>query len=111
MGALAALYKPFDPSLQNLIKYTYLLYIFFCIVLTVPFYPRKKKGNERAGSEKGKIRQDVLTSLFAVSLLLSSQLIFFFHLSLFTCMSFVVVVVKINKNLKKNCLVSRHLSQ
>ena len=75
------------------------MYCFDCALL-----PKEKKGNERAGSEKGKIRQDVLTSLFAVSLLLSSQLIFFFHLSLFTCMSFVVVVVKINKNLKKTAL-------
>ena len=54
MGALAALYKPFDPSLQNLIKYTYLLYIFFCIVLTVPFYPRKKKETKEQGVKKEK---------------------------------------------------------
>ena len=46
----------------------------FCVVSTVPFYPRKKKGNERAGREKGKNGPDVLTSLFAFSLLLSSQL-------------------------------------
>ena len=45
--------KAFCLSLQNIIKYIYLLYIslLFCFVLTVPFYPRK---NERAGREKGK---------------------------------------------------------
>ena len=77
MGTLVALYKPFDLSLQNvLIKYKYLLYIsfLFCLVSTVPFYPREKKGNERVGREKGKNGPDVLTSLFAFSLLLSSQL-------------------------------------
>ena len=44
-GALAALYKPFDPSLQNLIKYIYLLYIFFCFVLfwLCPFTQGKKR--------------------------------------------------------------------
>ena len=44
-------------SLQNLIKYKYLLYIsfLFCLVSTVPFYSRKKKrGNERVGREKRK---------------------------------------------------------
>ena len=42
---VVALYKPFDLSLQNLIKYKYVLYIssLFCLVSTVPFYPRKKK--------------------------------------------------------------------
>ena len=66
MGTLVALYKPFDLSLQNLIKYKFLLYISFvlCLVLTVPFYPRKKqkqkqkqkkrKSRERVGREKGK---------------------------------------------------------
>ena len=57
MGTLVALYKPFDLSLQNLIKYKYLLYIsfLFCLVSTVPFYSRKKKrGNERVGREKRK---------------------------------------------------------
>ena len=62
MGTLVALYKPFDLSLQNLIKYKYLLYISFCFVLTVPFYPRKKKerkkkGNERTGEKKEKTDQ------------------------------------------------------
>ena len=102
MGTLVALYKPFDLSLQNLIKYKYLLCIsfLFCLVSTVLFYPRKKKEkkvNERVRREKGKKGPDVLTSLFAFSLLLSSQLIcvsfffffrflwFFFPLSLFTC--------------------------
>ena len=58
MGTLVALYKPFDLSLQNLIKYKFLFYISFvlCLVLTVPFYPRKKnknknKKNERVGKE------------------------------------------------------------
>ena len=68
MGTLVALYKPFDLSLQNLIKNKFLLYISFvlCLVLTVPFYPRKKnktkqktktkkrKSRERVGREKGK---------------------------------------------------------
>ena len=74
MGALVALTKPFDLSLQNLIRYKYLLYIsfLFCLVSTVPFYPRKKKRNERVVKEKGKHGQDVFTSLFAFSLLLSS---------------------------------------
>ena len=110
MGTLVTLCKPFDMSLQNLIKYKYLLYISFLfgLVSTVPFYPRKKKekkGNERVRREKGKKGPDVLTSLFAFSLLLSSQLMcvsflftclfcffvfvfvlcFFFLLSLFTC--------------------------
>ena len=73
---LVALYKPFDLSLQNLIKNKYLLYIslLFCLVSTVPLYPWEKKGNERAGREKGKNGPEVLTSLFAFSLLLSSQL-------------------------------------
>ena len=76
MGTLVALYKPFDLSLQNLIKNKYLLYIsfLFCLVSTVPLYPWEKKGKERAGREKGKNGQDVLTSLFAFSLLLSFQL-------------------------------------
>ena len=111
MGALAALYKPFDPSLQNVIKYIYLLYIFFCFLLTVPFYPRKKrKQKSREWKRKNQTRCINLAICFYPVALLSID-VFFFHLSLFTCMSFFVVVVKINKNLKKNCLVSRHLSQ
>jgi len=95
MGALVALYKPFDLSLQNFIKYIYLLYIFFALYcFDCALLPKGKKGNERAGSEKGKNRQDVLTSLFAFSLLLSSQLMLclflgvcvaFFSIALFTC--------------------------
>ena len=56
MGTLVALYKPFGLSLQNLIKYKYLLYIsfLFCLVSTVPFYPSKKKANKRVGREKGR---------------------------------------------------------
>ena len=54
MGVLAALYKPFDLSLQNLIKYICLLYIFFCFVLTAPFYPRKKKETKEQGVKKEK---------------------------------------------------------
>ena len=93
MGTLVALYKPFDPSLQNLIKYKFLLYIslLLCLVRLCPFTQGKKKeGNERVGREKG---PDVSTSLFAFSLLLSSQLMcdflflfcsFFCLLSLFT---------------------------
>ena len=108
MGTLVALYKPFDLSLQNLIKYKYLLCIsfLFCLVSTVPFCPRKKKekkGNERVRREKGKKGPDVLTSLFAFSLLLSSQLIcviFFFFLLFVVFLSFVtfyLLFVKINK--------------
>ena len=101
MGALAALYKPFDPSLQNVIKYIYLLYIFFCFLLTVPFYPRKKrKQKSREWKRKNQTRCINLAICFYPVALLSID-VFFFHLSLFTCMSFVVVVVKINKNLKK----------
>ena len=76
MGTLVALYKPFDLSLQNLIKNNYLLHLFFvwfgfdC----APLQNGRKKGNERAGREKGKNGPDVLTSLFAFSVLLSSQL-------------------------------------
>ena len=56
MGTFVALYKPFDLSLQNLIKYKYLLYISFLfgLVSIVPFYSRKKKGNEKVGREKRK---------------------------------------------------------
>ena len=73
---LVALYKPFDLSLQNLIKYTYLLYISFLVLFgfDCALLPKEKKGNERAGREKGKHGPDVSTSLFAFSLLLSSQL-------------------------------------
>ena len=97
-------WEPFLPyiSLLTLIKCKYLLYIsfLFSFVLTVPLYLREKKGVERAGREKGKNGQDVLTSVFAFSLLLSSQLMlclflgvcvcvrfffFFYFLSLFTC--------------------------
>ena len=111
MGTLVALYKPFDLSLQNLIKYKYLLCISFLfgLVSTVPFYPRKKKekkGNERVRREKGKKGPDVLTSLFAFSLLLSSQLIcvtfFFFAFCGFSFLCHFLLVfnllfVKINK--------------
>ena len=57
MGALAALYKPFDPSLQNLIKYIYLLYIFFCFVLfwLCPFTQGKKKETKEQGVKKEKL--------------------------------------------------------
>ena len=80
-------------SLLTLIKYKYLLYIsfLFCFVLTVPFYPRGKKGNERAGRGKGKNGQDVLTSLFAFSLLLSSQLMLCFFLGV--CVFFFLLFV------------------
>ena len=84
-------------SLLTLIKHNYLLYIsfLFCFVLTVPFYPRGKKKESKEQGEK-KEKTD-LTSLFAFSLLLSSQLMlclflgvcvcvfFFYFLSLFTC--------------------------
>ena len=91
---LVALYKPFDLSLQNLIKNKYLLYIslLFCLVSTVPLYPWEKKGNERAGREKGKNGPEVLTSLFAFSLLLSSQLMLCLLLDVcvfFVCFFFV----------------------
>ena len=73
-------------SLQNLIKYKYLLYIsfLFCLVSTVPFYSRKKKGKRKSRERKTKKGPDVSTSLFAFSLLLSSQLM---------CVSFFFVVV------------------
>ena len=94
MRTLVALYKPFDLSLQNLIKYKYLLYISFFVLFgfDCALLPKEKKGNERAGREKGKNGPDVLTSLFAFSLRLSSQLMlylfldvceFFFFLLLF----------------------------
>ena len=92
MGTLVALYKPFDLSLQNLIKYKYLLYIsFFWFGFDCPLLPKKKKtkGNERTGREKGKNGPDALTSLFAFSLLLSSQLML--CLLLDVCEFFVVV--------------------
>ena len=56
MGTLVALYKPFDLSLQNLIKYKFLFYISFvlCLVLTVPFYPRKKKNKTKTKNKKTK---------------------------------------------------------
>ena len=56
MGTLVALYKPFDLSLQNLIKNKYLLYISF-FVLTVPFYPGKKKETREQGEKKEKKNQ------------------------------------------------------
>ena len=61
MGTLVALYKPFDLSLQNLIKYKFLLYISFvlCLVLTVPFYPRKKKTKQKTKTKKRKSRERV----------------------------------------------------
>ena len=44
MGTLVALYKPFDLSLQNLIKYKYLLYISFLFWFRLcPFTQGKKK--------------------------------------------------------------------
>ena len=75
-------------SLQILIKYKYLLYIsfLFCLVSTVPFYSRKKKGKRKSRERKTKKGPDVSTSLFAFSLLLSSQLMcvsFFFLFFLF----------------------------
>ena len=81
MGTLVALYKPFDLSLQNLIKYKFLFYISFvlCLVLTVPFYPRKKtkkqkqkqkqkkrKSRERVGREKGKNEKRTTCINFAI---------------------------------------------
>ena len=76
MGTLVALYKPFDLSLQNLIKYKYLLYssFLFCLVSTVLFYPREKRKRKSRVRKRKKKGPDVLTSLFAFSLLLSSQI-------------------------------------
>ena len=97
MGTLVALYKPFDLSLQNVIKYKYLLYISFLfgLVSTVPFYSRKKKRGKRKRRErKTEKGPDVSTSLFAFSLLLSSQLMcvrFFFFLVFFFVFSFLVL--------------------
>ena len=55
MGTLVALYKPFDLSLQNLIKYKYLLYISFLFWFRLcPCTQGKKKGNEKVGREKRK---------------------------------------------------------
>ena len=62
-------------NLQNLIKYKYLLYISVLFWSRLcPFTQGKKKGNGRAGREKGKNASEVLTSLFAFGLLLSPQL-------------------------------------
>ena len=80
-----------------LLQYKFLFYISFvlCLVLTVPFYPRKKKQKQKQKKRKSRERKrkkgpHVSTSLFAFSLLLSSQLMcdfffFFCLLSLFTC--------------------------
>ena len=67
MGTLVALYKPFDLSLQNLIKYKFLLYIsisffalfgFDCALLPKEKKKKKKrKSRERVGREKGKKEQ------------------------------------------------------
>ena len=88
MRTLAALYRPFVLSLQSLIKYKYLLYIsfLFCLVSAVPFYSRKKKGKRKSRERKTKKGPDVSTSLFAFSLLLSSQLMcvsFFYYFIFF----------------------------
>ena len=57
MGTLVALYKPFDlAESPNLIKNKYLLYISF-FVLTVPFYPGKKKETREQGEKKEKKNQ------------------------------------------------------
>ena len=49
------LYKPFDLSLQNVIKYNIFPNLFlFCFVLTVPFYPRKKKDTKEQGVKNEK---------------------------------------------------------
>ena len=59
MGTLVALYKPFDLSLQNLIKYKFLFYISFvlCLVLTVPFYPRKKTKKQKQKQKQKKAKE------------------------------------------------------
>ena len=56
---LVALYKPFDLSLQNLIKNKYLLYIslLFRLVSTVPLYPWEKKETKEQGEKKEKTDQ------------------------------------------------------
>ena len=73
MGTLVALYKPFDLSLQNLIKYKYLLYISFLFWFRLcPCTQGKKKGNEKVGREKRKKDQ-----MYQLRYLLSSQLMFF----------------------------------
>ena len=123
MGTLVALYKPFDLSLQNLIKHKYLLYISLLFVWfrLCPLTQGKKKGNERVGREKRKKDQMtfVSTSLFAFSLLLSSQLmcVFLFFFWFFVFVSFLfcsfsffchfllvfnLLFVKINKSIKKD---------
>ena len=109
MGTLVALYN-FSTSL-------------FCFVWfrLCPFTQEKKKGNERAGREKVNHGPDVLTSLFAFSLLLSSQLMlclrldvcvfFLFFFVLFCCgfsffchflLVFNLLFVEINQSIKKD---------
>ena len=71
----------------------------------MPFYPRKKKikGNERAGREKGKNGQDVLTSLFAFSLLLSSQWMLSLVLGVCVCVCVFQIFVKHASRRHKLC--------
>ena len=54
MGTPFALYKPFDLSLQNLIKYKYLLYISFFVLFgfDCALLPKEKKERKRKSSER-----------------------------------------------------------
>ena len=54
MGTHVALYKPFDLSLQNLIKYKYLLYISFFVLFgfDCALLPKEKKERKRKSSER-----------------------------------------------------------
>ena len=54
MGTLVALYKPVDLSLQNLIKYKYLLYISFCVLFgfDCALLPKEKKKETKEQWEK-----------------------------------------------------------
>ena len=73
MGTLVALYKPFDLSLQNLIKYKYLLYISFLFWFRLcPCTQGKKKGNEKVGREKRK--KDQMYQLRYLELLFSKSI-------------------------------------
>ena len=90
MGTLVALYKPFDLSLQNLIKYKYLLYIsfLFCLVSTVPFYSRKKKETKKQGEKNEKRTRCINFAIcFQPAALLSID-VFFFSLFFFCFVSF-----------------------
>ena len=79
-----------------LLQYKFLFYISFvlCLVLTLPFYPRKKKQKQKQKKRKSRERKrkkgpHVSTSLFAFSLLLSSQLMWFFFFCLLSLFTFI----------------------